>query len=223
MKKINVLVLEDDTLISMQIEDALIRMDHTVVDTIRCGKDALDVVAKYDIDLIISDINIEGDLDGISVSQIIHEQYNIPIIFITAYKDVETLQRASEVEFVGYILKPFREDELEALVNIAIIKYNLPQNKPLVKIDKNYSYCLDKNKLMYEDIDIELTKSEIKFIRLLIQNKGEVVPYEIIELTLWQDKLVTTQTRRQLIHRMKKKIPAFPLVLQKAVGYKLNV
>ena len=51
----------------------------------------------------------------------------MPVVFITAYQDVKTLQHASDIDFVGYLVKPFREDELQTIINLAIFKYNLPK------------------------------------------------------------------------------------------------
>jgi DNA-binding response OmpR family regulator len=223
MKSIKVLIIEDDTLIAMQLENALENLGHTVVDNVRCGKEALSVASTNPIDLVISDVNIEGEIDGITLSKTLYEQYSTPIIFITAYKDKETLKRASKIDFVGYIIKPFREDELEALINIAIYKYNLPKLKLKLTIDDTYSYCMKNNELFSDEELIPLTKTETKFIQLLINSKGEIVSYNTIEQNLWEGTVVTDDTRRQLIYRFKKKLPNFPLKLKKGFGYRLFI
>ncbi len=223
MKSIKILIIEDDTLISMQLENTLENLGHAVVGNIRSSKEALDIVSKNPIDLVISDINIEGEIDGIAISKTLHDQYDAPIIFITAYKDKDTLKRASKIDFAGYLIKPFREDELEALINIAIFKYNLPKLKLKLTLDDNYSYCMETNKLFYDEELISLTKIETKFIQLLINSKGEILSYNNIEQNIWNGAIVTEDTRRQLIYRFKKKLPNFPLKLKKGVGYKLMV
>lgn len=223
MKNIRILIIEDDTLISMQIKDAIENLGHIAVGNVRCADDAISIASKESIDLVISDINIEGDTDGISVSKILYDQYSIPIILVTAYKDKETLHRASKIDFVGYVIKPFREEELEVLINIAIFKYNLPRLKLRLTIDDTYSYCMKTNELYSNEELIPLTKIETKFIQILINSKGEIVSYNTIEQNLWDGTIVTDDTRRQLIYRFKKKLPNFPLELKKGVGYRLVI
>lgn len=222
MERIKILIIEDDTLISMQLENLILNLGHDIAAAVTNSKDAIDISKENHIDLIVSDVNIEGEIDGIETSNSIYLQQKVPIIFITAYKDIQTLKKASGVKYEGYILKPFREDELETLINLTILKYDLPKRKSIVEIDKNYTYNKKDNKLFYKNNYIELTKSENKFIQLLLNSKNEFVTYELIEQILWEDKIVNNETRRQLIYRLKKKIPDFPFVLKKGIGYKIK-
>lgn len=221
MRKINILLIEDDTLISMQLENLVSSLGHTVVKNIKNSQEILETKFDTQIDLIISDIRIEGDLDGISTSKILLDKYGIPVIFLTAYKDIETLQKASTVDYAGYLVKPFREDELTALINLTILKYNLPKLHLRVTINDEYSYCMKTNELFFNDKTISLTKSEITFLQLLINAKGEIVTYETIENSIWGNNSVSNETRRQLIYRFKQKVPKLPLKLEKGVGYRL--
>lgn len=222
MKSINILIIEDETLIGMQIENRLEQMGHRVLYNVKSSDEVFAIDSLNNIDLIISDINIEGDLDGITTSRIIHERYKIPVIFITAYKDIETLKKASLVDYAGYVMKPFREDELEALINLTILKYNLPKSVQKVQINENYSYCNMEDSLFYKEEQVTLTKKEKKFLQLLINANGELIDYTTIEQNIWYDEIVTSDTRRKLINRLQKKIPDFPLELKKGVGYKIT-
>lgn len=222
MKSINILIIEDETLIAMQIENRLEQMGHRVLYNVKSSDEVFAIDSLNNIDLIISDINIEGDLDGITTSRIIHERYKIPVIFITAYKDIETLKKASLVDYAGYVMKPFREDELEALINLTILKYNLPKSVQKVQINENYSYCNMEDSLFYKEEQVTLTKKEKKFLQLLINANGELIDYTTIEQNIWYDEIVTSDTRRKLINRLQKKIPDFPLELKKGVGYKIT-
>jgi DNA-binding response OmpR family regulator len=223
MNSIKILIIEDDTLIGMQLENTLEQMGHKVIKVVRDSDDAFKYAIKNDIDLVVSDINIEGDIDGITTSKILYERYGTPVIFITAYKDIETLKKASLVDYAGYVMKPFREEEIEALINLTILKYNLPKQKEIIKINEEYKYYLNTSELFYKNEKIELTKSEEKFLQLLINANGELITYSTIELNLWHDKVVSNETRRQLIYRLKKKLSNFPLELKKGVGYRLVI
>jgi len=125
---LQVLVIEDKGIVGIHIRKIIESMGHKVLIVVKNGEDALKVAAKNRVDLVISDIRIEGEMDGISCSKELQKNYFMPIIFITAYRDVTTLQRASDIDFVGYLVKPFREDELQTVVNLAIFKHKLLEN-----------------------------------------------------------------------------------------------
>jgi len=223
MKSIKILIIEDDTLIAMQIENALEQMGHSIVEIVKDSNSAFECAIKNHIDLVVSDINIEGEIDGITTSKILYERYGTPVIFITAYKDIETLKKASLVDYAGYVMKPFRGEEIEALINLTILKYELPKVKEIVELNKEYKYYPNTNELFCKNEKIELTKSEERFLQLLVNANGELITYSTIELNLWHDKVVSNETRRQLIYRFKKKLPDFPIELQKGVGYRLKL
>lgn len=218
--KIEILIIEDDTFIAMQLEDTIVNMGHFVVGIVDNAKDAFELAKKKNIDLVISDINIEGELNGIETSKILQELYGLAIIFITAYKDKETLEGVSNLT-AAYIVKPFRQEEVEALIEIAILKFSLPKLKQWIKIDKNYTYNMQDKKLFYRDNELSLTKKEELFISLLLSSQHSIVPYEVIDIVLWKEDVVTNDTRRQLIYRFKRKMPDFPIKLIKGKGYTL--
>ncbi|RLA83127.1 MAG: hypothetical protein DRG78_05310 [Epsilonproteobacteria bacterium] len=219
MKKLNILIIEDETIISMHIKNSIVRMGHNIVDIVKNSTDALKLAENQPIDIALVDININGSIDGIQTANILNKLYNMPIVFITAYKDMGTLERASVVEFVGYIIKPFRDDELEAIVNLAIIKYELNKDEKILKIDDNYSYNLNENKIYKNDIDISLTQKENKLLQLIINAKGSIITYSTIDDIIWYDSSVSDVSRRQVFYRLKHKLPDFPFIVEKNVGY----
>lgn len=221
MKKLRVLVIEDESIISIHIKNTLQILGHEAVAVAKSSDIALDLVEKIGIDIALVDINIEGSRDGIDTAKILRDGYNLPIIFLTAYKDVETIKRASQIDFVGYILKPFRNDELEAMLNMAIAKYELDEK--LYKIDDNYSFCYEKDCLKLDREVIDLTENETKLIRLLCTAKGAIVSYDNIDNAIWYSEPVSDTTRRQLFHRIKTKLKDFPLEVVRGVGYKIGV
>lgn len=222
-KNIKILIIEDDTMISMQIENLIQTLAYSTVGIARNSEEAFKLSLEKKIDLVISDIHIEGNIDGIEVSKILFDRYGIPIIFVTAFQDMETLKKASGVEYAGYVIKPFREDELKALINLAILKYNLPLKKEYLQIDKNYFYSEALNELYYQSKKIELTTTQQKLLQLLVNFQNETIEYKTIDENVWEGKVVLDDARRQLIYRFKQKVPNFPLELIKGLGYRLNV
>jgi DNA-binding response OmpR family regulator len=223
MKKIKILIIEDDFVISMQIESLLESSGYEVVAIAKDYDEAISTCLNNKIDLLISDIKIKGDLDGIETSKKIVELQDVPIIFLTAYKNDEILKRISDLKDISFLVKPFREDELDTLVRLAIIKYNLPKQQNIESIDENYAFCFDTNQLYLNSQPVHLSKNELTFIRLLVQSKKSFLTYHQLEEAIWQGKPVSDDTRRQFIYRIKKKLINFPMKLKKGFGYKLDV
>lgn len=218
---LNILIIEDETIVALHIKKTISNLGYNSLKIAKNAKDALNTAVRNRVDLVISDINIQGDMDGIECSLLLQEKYNLPIIFVTAYRDIGTLKKASAVDFVGYIVKPFREDELETMISLAILKYDLSTQNDIYKICDNYSYSHVTNELFFQNKAITLTKKETMFIATLVLAKGAVVPHNILDRNIWNGELVEDGTRRQLVHRFKYKAPKLPFSLLKGVGYKL--
>jgi len=219
--KLNVLIIEDESIVSLHIKKIVLMAKHYVINVVKNANDALEVAKTSNIDLIISDININGNIDGIECCKILQKKYDIPIIFITAYRDIDTLNKASDIDFIGYLVKPFREDELETMLNLTVIKYTKVSTK-IHKISQDYTFNYKENKLFYKNTPIDLTKKESKFLRTLLNAKGNVVSHDIIDDYVWESEPVYDSTRRALVHRFKQKLPNFPLELIKGKGYKIK-
>ncbi len=223
MKKLKVLIIEDESIISIHIKNSILSFGYDVIEIVKDSHSALKLAENQKIDLALVDINIQGELDGIQTADILNKTYNIPIIFLTAYKDIDTLKRASKIDFVGYIVKPFRNDELETMINLAIVKYDLNKECKKLYINDMYSYCFNKSKLYFNDTPIVLTNNENKLLQLLLNAKNTIVTYDTIYNIIWYGKSTTDDTRRQLFHRLKTKLPNFPFVVNKGVGYRVNI
>ena len=122
-----ILVVEDEVVAALMIQAFLERSEHSVVATVTSGAEAVQVAADAQPDLVLMDISLEGELDGIAAAMQIHEQWNIPIIYITANAEDQTLQRAVDTEPFGYLVKPFNQIGLYTTINIALRRYHLEQ------------------------------------------------------------------------------------------------
>lgn len=114
-----VLVVEDEVIVAMEIQDRLEHLGYAVSDTLTTGEAALAHVSEAVPDLILMDIRLDGALDGIETAAAIRAAHDIPVIFLTAYSDDRTLERAKAAAPFGYIVKPFEERELYAAVEVA--------------------------------------------------------------------------------------------------------
>ncbi|MFX0095771.1 MAG: response regulator, partial [Candidatus Hodarchaeota archaeon] len=115
--------MEDEKIIAMDIQNSLENLGYSVPAIVSSGEDAIKKAAEINPDLILMDIRLEGDIDGINASEQIQANFNIPIIYLTAYADDQTLERAKITEPYGYILKPFEERELYTVIEMAFYKH----------------------------------------------------------------------------------------------------
>ena len=123
MKKI--LLVEDEIVVGEDIEKTLKSHGYEVVANVISGEEALEKAEKFLPDLAIMDISIEGNLSGLETAKYLHRKFDIPVIFLTAYADKQTLEHAKQAEPYGYIIKPFEERELIATIEMAFHKSDL--------------------------------------------------------------------------------------------------
>jgi len=129
MSKERIMIVEDESIVAMGIKHKLEELGYNVIGVVATGEKAVETALKIEPDLILMDIVLKGDMDGIDAAQKIHNQLDIPIIYITAYSDEEVLKRARITEPYGYILKPFKKSEVNANIQMAIYKHACDNKK----------------------------------------------------------------------------------------------
>lgn len=218
MDNLNILIVEDEIIIYMHITRTLKNLGIKNIYTARTSEEALIIALDTKIDILFSDIKIEGEVDGIDTASQLQSLYGLPVIFITAYKDKEMLERVSKLDIIGYLLKPFRVDELEALIGLAISKYSLGSENQLLVLNETSTYCKKEKKIYKNDLEINLTKKERIFLVLLLENINSYVSYELIESLVWYDEVVNDSTRRTFYSRVRQKLENLNFQTQRACG-----
>ncbi|MBN2051334.1 MAG: EAL domain-containing protein [Spirochaetales bacterium] len=127
MERERLLLVEDERIIALDLQRRLERFGYQVIGIAAKGQEALEKAEAEKPDIILMDIMLSGDMDGIEAASIIKERFQIPVIFLTAYSEEKTLERAKEAEPFGYIIKPFKDRELYTTIDIAIYKYKIDQ------------------------------------------------------------------------------------------------
>ena len=125
MSKANILIVEDEQIVAMDIQNSLENCGFTIVGQTNRGEEAIQKAAELNPDLVMMDIGLKGEIDGIEAAMQIREQLNLPVIFLTAFADEATLERARLAEPYGYILKPFEERELVIVIEMALYKHDM--------------------------------------------------------------------------------------------------
>lgn len=120
--EVSVLIVEDESIVALDLKFRLSALGYRVAGIAGTSAEALAIVAAERPDIVLMDIQIRGPVDGIETAGRIYEEFEIPSIFITAYSDPESLERAKAVSPFGYLLKPFQERELEIAIELAIHK-----------------------------------------------------------------------------------------------------
>jgi len=122
MARARIMVVEDESIIAMDIKRMLEAQGYDVPATASSGEQAVARAEQTRPDLILMDIILKGDMDGIDAAEQIHGRFDIPIIYLTAYADETTLSRARATEPFGYLIKPFEERELKSTIEMALYK-----------------------------------------------------------------------------------------------------
>jgi PAS domain S-box-containing protein len=118
----NIFIVEDEKIVALDIAASLKSLGYNVTGMASSGMEAIDKIKKKIPDLILMDIRLKGDMDGITTAEAIHEDYDIPVIYLTAYADENTLERAKHTQPYGYLLKPYEKRVLHSTIEMAHYK-----------------------------------------------------------------------------------------------------
>jgi CheY-like chemotaxis protein len=125
--KRRILIVEDEAVTSVMLEKTLKELGYEVVGSAFDGAEAINLARDKKPDIILMDIRIQGEIDGIETAKRIYQQYKIPIIYLTAHSDDDTIRRAVESGPFGYLIKPFKERELYSNIEMVAHKHKLYQ------------------------------------------------------------------------------------------------
>lgn len=158
MNDVKVLIVEDERIVAMDLRDRLEDLGYTVTGMAVSGDKAIDLAKETVPNIVLMDIHLKGEMDGIEAAGLIHSLLFIPIIYVTAYADDKTLERAKETEPFGYIVKPFQERELHAAIAMALHKHQkeVESRKYQEKLERLVE---DRTKEL-EEVKLELVKFE---------------------------------------------------------------
>ncbi|MGA1374458.1 MAG: LytR/AlgR family response regulator transcription factor [Flavobacteriales bacterium] len=157
---INILVTEDESIVRKDIERCLVNLGYNVVASADNGEDAIDLALKHKPDLALMDIMIKGDMNGIAAAEEIKRNIDIPVVFLTAYADENTLNEAKMAEPHGYILKPFKDVDIQTAIEMALHKHGKEQE---LKMESEFLRSLAEHKV---DADVIFVKNRSKFVRV---------------------------------------------------------
>lgn len=129
MENARIMVVEDEGAIALNIKHRLEKLGYSVPSIVSTGEEAIEKIDEMIPDLILMDIMLKGEMDGVDTANVIHDNFDIPIIYLTAYTDENLLNRAKMTEPYGYIVKPFKENDLRTNIKMALYRHGIDKKK----------------------------------------------------------------------------------------------
>jgi DNA-binding response OmpR family regulator len=117
------LIVEDEALIAEELRERLSRLGFSVIATVDSADESVAIATRERPDLVLMDIRLKGEKDGVQAAKEIRQQVDVPIVYLTAYSDRPTVDRIKETEHDGFILKPFLRRELQATIEVAMRRH----------------------------------------------------------------------------------------------------
>ncbi len=245
MQKQRVIIVEDDEITSLNLNMSLQKHGYSVVAVCDNPEQAENKIQTHNPDVIIVDISLQKNSDGIELAKRIKEKYNIPFIYLTSYSDEATISLAKETEPYGYIVKPFDPNSLHATIQMALFKYQVENERkeniqtlkldktnlekmlylkksdtePIVPFGDEYHLDISKCETFYQGKKIKLTKKENAFLRLLVAQIGVVVSFEQAMNYVWDENGATENSVRTLVWRLRNKLETDIIKNASGIGY----
>lgn len=224
---IKILIVEDETIVALDTKSTLKKLGYEVTDIVTNYEDTMKSILDNKPNIILMDIFLKNSINGIEISKKINEKDSIPIIFVSAYCDDETVANAVATEPAGYLVKPFNRNDLKTTINLVAYKLQKNLKEKIIinrqKLSSNYYYSFEEHlKIYYETQEISITKNERLFLEVLIKAKGTTVPFESIEHYIWGNNSISDSTLRTLLYRLRSKFNHQLIETSPSLGCRLN-
>ncbi len=161
MSKYNILVVEDESIVSKDIQQSLKKLGYNIAGSAATGEKAIEIAHETNPDLVLMDIMLKGDMSGIETAEKIKASLGIPVIYLTAYADENTLSKAKVTEPYGYIIKPFKEIDLHTSIEMALYKHS--KEAEILK-ERDFLFSLVENK--DSDDNVIFVKSNSRLVKV---------------------------------------------------------
>jgi len=206
--KNRILIVEDDAIVASQLQRTITKMGYESVGPVATGAEAVELALREYPDTILMDIKLKGELTGIEAADLIHKESDIPVIYLTAYADHETIERSKDPYTYGFLTKPVRDNELGAMIETAI--YKSTTDKSLAHLNQLLKAIRSIDKLITRESVPEKLLSEACLI--LVNSKDYVVSWISLENDPANNPLITSEKFKSgfkggiINHSIKKKI-----------------
>lgn len=192
-----IIIVEDEFITALDLKETLMELGHEVVGTAANYADAIYLAKTKEADLTLLDISINGPKDGVSLAKDLQDEYDMRIVFVTAFADTSTLIRVKALKPDGYLVKPFSKDSIKAVIELAMP--DLPEDEPSKQPNKNSNRMSPKTVVMPQNIKTTVDYINNRFNRdLPIQELADLVDLNVDYFSS-QFKKVVGSTPQQYI------------------------
>lgn len=156
MEPAKVLICEDEALVALELQQRLQHFGYEVIGIASGGREAYDIASQHRPDLALMDINLNGELSGPEIAEILGKEFNIPSIYLTAYADPDTVNRASRTEPLGYLVKPVTDHELELAIRFGLAQHRAQRDLKDKMVRNNQK--LERTQAILNEISFNLAR-----------------------------------------------------------------
>lgn len=223
----NIVIVEDEGITALFLKESIEELGHDVIGIFDNASSLFEFLSEHgsETELIFLDINIKGAMDGIQASKEISLRYSfVSIVFITSFKDSQTINEAQIAKPLGYIVKPISEVDLETILMVVVANKasakNTENNQILLK---DYRFEKNTKELFYKGTLVELSKNERQCLDLLFKNRNSYVSSEQLAKHIWADAQEQKSSLRELLFRLRRKLIDIEIINTRSIGYALKV
>ncbi|MBU0631839.1 response regulator transcription factor [bacterium] len=212
-----ILLLEDEYSLRISIKEFLEDIGYQV-DCFMDGAEAYDAIYEKPYELLLLDVNVPSMSGFQLLENLRKDDMKIPTIFLTSMVDVQNLKEGYEKGCCDYIRKPFDLEELELRINHAYRSYYLVDDNELIDLGSNTTYNMTKGKLLVNDEEVVLRKTEKDMLEVLIKHKNSVVSIDMFQDEVWGEYVEPATIRVQL-KNLRQKLPESIIHNRRSLGY----
>lgn len=245
MDKTKVLVVENDLVTGLSIKMSLEKLGYDSLIVVDNPTAAKNEIKHNTPDIVLIDIGLQKNSDGIELARFIKEKHNIPFIYLTGHSEDDILTQAKKTEPYGYIVKPFEPKSLHTMIQTSLYRFDEEQKRQgvildlqakneslerlayskksddnsIVKFGDGYSHNMSLGETYYKGEILKLTGKENDIIRLLIANIGTTVTFQQAEEYVWAEKGGNKNGVRTIVYRLRLKLPTDVIKNAAGIGY----
>jgi DNA-binding response OmpR family regulator len=218
-----ILIVEHEAMTAFRLKRYLEKFGYSIVASVHNYKDAMTAVYKNRPDLIICDIEIDEDNTGLQIAQDAEDKFGVGSLLLSEKYSDEMIEEAQKIHFYGFIMKPYREEELLATLKLALHQIEQKRINAIRFVDiGSYTFDKKKKKLYNAEDEISLSIKVTKLIDYLTSNLNEIKSYAEILNDVYEDDEVSLDTLRHLIKRTKTILGKESIVASRNIGYSLR-